>query len=183
MYSKGHYNEYKQFVPKNPAFELKDKDGLVIPENLDFDGIYRLSSCTYLGETTYPVDKNKPNCEFDPRYNVSYYMLFFENGRVLRFSTPSLHEDGAEYQLKSSDVSQKRAYISKDYWYTNFNANEIQMETFLSANGEGKYMISKAKLENEKLILPEKNGNFTDASIYTLVPFDKSLLVDFQIDW
>lgn len=183
MLNKGYYNEYQQFVPQKPQFSFKDKRGLIKPKNLSLEGIYKLSSCTYQGKVTYPVDPNKPNCEFDPRFNVSYYILFFDSGRAFTFSTPTFLEDGSLYQLNADDLNEKKAFASKDYWYADSNANDLQIETFISANGQGRYMISDATVEYGKLILPEKNGHFTDASTYSLMPLDKSILEDFNVDW
>lgn len=183
QYGTGHYNQYSQYVPKNPRYELKNKAGLVLPAELDFEGIYKLTSCTYRGETSYPVTENMPYYKHDPCYNVSFYKYFFKNGRVLSFSTPSFNTDGSEYKLKPSDISEKRAFVNKEYWYSSTNSGMMQIESFFSANGQGKYSISNVVIKKGKLIFPEKNDQFQDASIYTLIPLDKSLIHDFQIDW
>ena len=123
----GYTNENGQYVPKRPHFRLKNKR-IRFPEGLDTVGVYQL-----LADPSGFQEKKGSK--------YSLYLLFYPNGRLLRIVTPL--NDSLDVECLNPNSTR----CSREYWRS-IDGKTIQIESFVSADGFGRYLIFNYVLIN-----------------------------------
>lgn len=166
-------DENQQYVPKYPAFKLKDKAGFFTPKDLTLPTMFKLESSFYQGVQSYPVDTNDPYAKYKPLLNWEVYMILYPKGRALKFGKSNSEALGLEHIEPNRDFSTKAYYFPID-------SSTIAVEIFLSADGLGRYMKTNYTITNNGSTLHQRHDRGMD--IYQLVDSDLDLN-HFTINW
>lgn len=155
----GYTNKYGQYVPKNPRFKLKDKQG-VFPVMLDTISVYKMSEMYHSGKLVFPKSYFSSEERYSSTFEINQvntYLNFYNNGRCLKFSIPVKDVFGIPNTLKESDLNPNNQFYSKNYYYSS-NGTNIQIESFVYGDGQGHYVISDYTLDNsgDTLIMQDK---------------------------
>lgn len=143
-------NEYGYYVPKNPKYQLKDKQG-VFPENLDTTNIYKTVKIFEDGELIYPIDdikKEVGNLEVFQTNRLFMYQKFYSNGRILRFSISKYKKNNSNNELNEKDLNPSNSNSSIGYYYSP-DGHKILVEIFVYNGFLGKYIISQNNFINK----------------------------------
>jgi hypothetical protein len=140
VFEEGYTNQYGQYVPINPDYELKDKAGFYISPVIDENVIYRMVK-EYFGEQqVYGQPKSLIYDEWMQEYNsTNLYNIFLAKGRFLEVSTQKQDVYGNKIRISSANISTTLPRTFKGYYFFN-NANYIEIETFVYGEGLGKYV-------------------------------------------
>lgn len=138
----GYTNQYGKYVPKKPAFKLKDKTFL-FPTPLDTVNIYKKVYDEYMGKPEFSL-KDSIWGSYYPEYRLLYYMKFYSKGRVTFFSKRTKFGSQMNDQLGESDLNPN--YMNKGYYY--YNGKKIATEHFVYGQGYGMYITLDYYLSN-----------------------------------
>lgn len=131
---KGYINQYNQYVPKNPKYDLKDKPGNVIMSDLDTFNVYRVFQRYYKGVPhPWPQDKSSD------MNKITSYMKFYSNGRCLSFFIPVKNDFGSDNILKESDLNPNSDFYKKGYYHS-IDGEIIKVESFVKGESYGVYL-------------------------------------------
>lgn len=137
----GTFTSNGQFVPKKDRFRLKDKPGFVLQTSLDTINIYKFTEMYHKGVQVFPENKEyKNNASYSELHATKVYLKFYSNGRCAHISIPSTNELGKENYLKQEDLNTENSYFQKCYYYSTSQEN-IEIESFVYAEGYGKYIV------------------------------------------
>ncbi len=178
----GYTNKYGQYIPKNPNFKLKNKQGNVI-DGIDTLAIYRMVEMyDYRGVLIYP----KSNFSSEERYSFIYslnqvniYVKFYNNGRCLKFSMLIKDAFGMQNKLKEEDLNPNNQYYSKSYYYSP-DGKHIQIESFVYGAGNGHYVISNYIFNESKDTLTKQNKYFKMVYKKESIPLNWN---KYKVDW
>lgn len=182
-FSSGFYNANNQYVPKKPKFQLKDKPGLILPEFLDLENLYQLDQKIYRGTVIYPIDSNQENANFEPLLNTAVYMKFLPDGRCYSFTVPQFDDIGNPIILSKSDIYANNPHVSKQYYFSS-DGRVVEIESFVKAEGQGKYIVKKAEFLNtsSQLKISYYDSDKTSFDLYSIVKIP-SHWNDQDLDW
>lgn len=172
----GYVNDEWKYVPKRPNFRLKDKNGFILPANLDTTHIYRLVERYNFGDKIFPKTIPEKIVSDNETLDFLHYYKFFPKGRVLKYiKIIELSKDN--YELKSEDLYPIKA--DKCYYFSR-GTEKIQIESFYRGDGFGRYWMQIFCLNKtgDTLILGKDN----DKSIFVIdsIPFNFN---NFEVDW
>lgn len=148
--NKGYINEYNQYVPKKPKFTLKNKPNNIISQNLDITNIYRKIAMYENYKLIYPKSNftNEEYYSYVRELNEgSYYIKFYGNGRCLVTAIPLKDNLGNVINLKNADLNPNSSHSSRCYYFSK-DGVQIAIESFVPAEGDGKYIISNYTLNS-----------------------------------
>ncbi|WP_196890509.1 hypothetical protein [Aureivirga marina] len=148
---KGFINHNGQYVPKNPNFKLKNKQGNMVGD-IDTLAIYKMVEMYNNGKLIYPLNNSENELN-----SVSNFIKFYNNGRCLIFSIPVKNAFGKPNKLKKSDLNPNNQHHSKSYYYSS-NGKNVQIESFIYGDGQGYYVTTNYIFSESKdtLIMQEK---------------------------
>lgn len=180
--SSGHYNENKEFVPKNPRFKFKNKAGFVLPKGLSTAGVYQKVASYSRGVQTYPVSpSNKANYTQEDNKSDSY-IRFLDNGRYYSFAKAKFPVSPVvdKKRLTKADLNPYNRYYNRGYYFSRGDA-QLRTETFVFGDGSGMYVYSDFVVEDGGKTLKRLWEHSMD--VYELVDVPESWTQGIQVTW
>ena len=172
----GYVNDEWKYVPKRPNFRLKDKNGFILPANLDTTHIYRLVERYNFGDKIFPKTLPEKIVSVNDSLDFIHYYKFFPKGRVLQYiKRIEIFKDN--YELKSEDLYPIKA---DKYYYFSRGTEKIKIESFYRGDGFGRYWITDCRLNKYGDTLIFEKGNSKSIYVIDSIPFSYD---NFHVDW
>lgn len=167
---KGYDNQYGKYVPKKPAFKLKDKP-FDFPSELDTVNVYKMVYREYMGKPTFSLKDNIWESDPDMMKPV-FYLKFYPKGRVTRFSKSTL----ISQNLVEKDLNPHLA--NQGYYF--YDGRKIKIETFVYGQGYGMYLMFDYFLTDNGETLTMYYQNSKSIYIRERLPTDWK---KYPVDW